>query len=493
MAPIAVASRPYAPEPAGGGVSRGLWAPVSSKVLKRDGRRLEAATFLTDGYGIRQRLEAQSDTMPMSDVAAVWQPSRLKGYQVEHGKGLPFLSAGQVFESRPRVRKWLAPAMIPNLDQRYVDASWLLMSCSGEVGRVTAVYQEHLDTVITHDLLRVVPKNASDYGWLYAYMKTPTFFAIARSAQYGHMIKHLEPEHVLQMPVAMPGNAIRTKIGHDARQALELRQKSRQFQHRADDLLARLINPTGAPISHPPVGTVNSSALKSGRRRLEGQFHRTDIVQLENMVRQSAQSTARLADLVYSVSVGARFKRYFGANGVPYRSASELFDVNPPVTKRIYSVLLRDAERYMLHAGWIIMACSGQTYGLLGRTTVLTEAHEGIFGSHDLIRIIPDQAKARTGYLHTLLNHSVYGRPRVVRYASGTSIPHLEPPDIRDITVPRFDPTDENRIADLADESIRLSAEADRMETKAVSAAEQAVASLTGRRGILTVAGADDA
>ena len=147
------------------------------------------------------------------------------------------------------------------------------------------------------------------------------------------------------------------------------------------------------------------------------------------MVTRCGTLVQPLEDVVESVTVGARFKRYFGEHGTPYRSASELFDVNPPVTKRIYSALLPDPEKYMLRDGWIIMACSGQTYGLLGRTMVLTENHDGVFGSHDLIRIVPDQARARSGYLHTVLNHVDYGRPRIVRYASGTSVPHLDPQD----------------------------------------------------------------
>lgn len=470
--------------------SGALWAPVSSKLLTRGERRLEASTFLTDGFGLRQGVEAVSSTLRMSDMATVWQPSRLKGFQVDEGKGLPFLSAGQVFESQSRVRKWLAEAMVPAVDTRYLDTSWLLLSCSGEVGRVTAVYDEHLGKVITHDLLRIVPRDPSHYGWLYAYMKTPTFFAIARSAQYGHMIKHLEPEHVQAMPVAMPDAAIRRDVGQDARDALEKRQKARSLQRQADGRYGSLVNPGGITPASKPYSTVSSSEVIATRRRLEGQFHRSDVREIEQMVRTAGRTAQPLADLVKSVFMAPRFKRYFGWNGTPYRSASELFDVNPPVTKRIYAGLLQQPDVYMLRAGEMIMARSGQTYGLLGRTMVLTSNHHGTFGSEDLIRIVPDEARARTGYLRTALNHVEYGRPRVVRYASGTSVPHLDPPDIRDVLIPRFDGAVEHEIADLSDEATRLSAEADRLESAAVEAAERAVAALTGRHWPMTAVAA---
>lgn len=475
-------------EPLGPGVdSDVLWAPVSAKLLARGDRRLEASTFLTDGFGLRQGLEALPSTLPVSNLAAVWQPSRLKGYTVAPGKGLPFLSAGQVFESQPRVRKWLAEAMVPAVESRYLEREWLLLTCSGEVGRLTAVYDEHVNKVITHDLLRIEPNNPRDYGWLYAYMKTPTFFAIARSSQYGHMIKHLEPEHVLEMPVAMPDANVRYAVGLDAKNALDMRQRSRRLQAKADALLAGLINPGGTAVEDRPTTTVLASELWSGRRRIEGQFHRSDVLQVEQMVRTAGRAVQPLEAVVTSVYMTNRFKRHFGANGTPYRSASELFDVNPPVTKRIYAGLLENPEAYLLQPGQMIMARSGQTYGLLGRTLVLNKNHEGTFGSEDLIRIVPDPSKARTGYLQTVLNHIDYGRPRVVRYASGTSVPHLDPPDIRQVLIPRFDAVQEDAIADLCDEATSLSAAADRLESAAVRAAEEAVTVLTGRHGSIKI------
>lgn len=458
-----------------------LWAPVKSSLVARGERRMEASTFLTDGFGLRQSLESLATTTEVSELARVWQPSRLKGFVVAEGRGLPFLSAGQVFESQPRVRKWLAEAMIPGSETRYLDPSWLLLSCSGEVGRLTAVYSEHLNKIITHDLLRIVPADGADYGWLYAYMKTPTFYAVTRSSQYGHMIKHLEPEHVLRMPVAMPDEGIRNQIGSDAVAALQKRRRAQELQAQADAVYARTINPEGMIPSSSPHGVVRSSDLYTGRRRFEGQFHRADVRDVERMVTTAALSCEPLASLVESITMAPRFKRYFGTNGTPYRSASELFDVNPPVTKRIYAGLLASPDIYMLREGEIIMARSGQTYGLLGRTLVLTDNHEGTFGSEDLIRIAPDETRARTGYLQTVLNHVDYGRPRVVRYASGTSVPHLDPPDIRDVLVPRFDCAVEARIAGLSDEATRMSAEADRLESGAVTAAEQVIAELIGR------------
>jgi type I restriction enzyme S subunit len=470
------------------------WGEVLASLFDSGQRRMEAHAYLADGYGLRRRIESRTGvSMPVSELTDVWQPPRLKGYVVPDGKGLPFLSAGQTFEAKPRVRKWIAAAMVKDAEGRQVDKRWLLLSCSGEVGRLTAVYDEHLGKIITHDLLRIVPKDPANYGWLYAYFRTPTFYSIARAAQYGHMIKHLEASHVLAMPVVMPEQATRRAIGDKSIEALSLRQRARHLQDQANNAYAALVNPGNVSIVENLWQQVNASDLMLGRRRFEGQFYRSDYRVIERLVRSSAtRGVESVGSVSKSVALGNRFKRFFGPDATPYRSAGELFDVNAPITKRIFSGLLDNPLKYILVPGQIVMACSGQTYGLLGRTMILTEQHQGVFGSHDLIRIDPDNEKIRTGYLQTALVHEVYGRPLSIRYASGTSIPHLDPVDIRQVPVPRFAQTEEDTIADLCEEGARLSARADALESEATDEAEAAIADYAGAHAVATANGEDN-
>jgi type I restriction enzyme S subunit len=454
------------------------WGPVPAQLATFGDRRLEARSYLTDGYGLRNRLVASAnDVRTIGEVAEVWLPGRLKSYVVPQGKGLPYLSAGQVLEERPRVRKWIARAMVKDPASLEVDPSWLLPTRSGEVGKLTAVYDEHLGKTITDDMLRIVTRDADDYGWLYAYMRTPAFGSIARTAQYGHMIKHLESAHVNSIPIPWPEADVRRKIGNLASQAIELRRRARRDHAAADALYEEAVGAL-RPTNETVHGTVRASDVAKGRRRLDAQHHRADTEAITQLVHSSAtHGVNTLDELSESVTLGNRFKRFFdeGEIGTPYRSAGELFDVNPPVVKRIFSALLDNPERYMLHAGWIIMACSGQTYGLLGRTRLLTTAHEGVFGSHDLIRIVPRSDRIRPGYLQTAISNEQVGRPLVIRNAYGTSIPHLDPVDIRKLPIPRFAKTVEDSIAELAESAISLNTQADELETSATDRAQQVV------------------
>lgn len=451
--------------------------PVRVSAILGGDIRLEASTYLREGYGLTRLANLVPGHKTLGELAEIWQPNRLTGYTVPEGKGLPFLTAGQVFEDFPRVRKWLAKPFVPQLESRYVDDSWLLLTCSGVVGNVTAVYPHHLNTVITHDLLRIVPKNPDEYGWLYAYMKTDFFTQIARAAQYGHMIKHIEVAHASAFPVIMPEDNVRREIGDKAVKAIRLRARAWELRDEAFALLEKCVGWDQEQELSQPSGkaaqTVSVSQILPRRIRLDASTYCGEVNRAEEALRELTQDT--LASVTKSVYLPSRFARVYGEGGVPFVTPSDLFDVNAKPTKRIYAKLVPNRGQFILRSGELLMVRSGQKYGLLGRVMVLNDNHEGLFGSDDPIRIVPDDAKMRTGYLATFLNDPVLGRPLVVRLAYGTSIPHLDPGDIRKLRIPRVGEENEAAIADLMDESVRLSAEADQVENDAIRLAREQI------------------
>ena len=439
--------------------------------------RLEASTYLRDGYGF-VRLANQCDNQKrLGDLADIWQPSRLTGYEMPAGKGLPFLTAGQFFEDFPRVRKWLAKPFVPQVEKRYVDQSWLMLTRSGVIGNVSAVYPHHLGIVITDDLLRIEPKDRAEYGWLYAYMKTDFFKQIARAAQYGHMIKHIEVAHANEFPVIMPDAATRKAIGDKATEAVRLRGEAWKLRDRAFKLLEKHLKARGNSSLHNAkskrFSEVGLSEVLQNRLRLDADSYAGNIDDIDSLITSGGWCT--LGSITTFCSDLGRFARIYGNSGQSYVSASELFDVNAAPTKMIYAKLVNNWENYILHSGTIIMACSGQKYGILGRAMMLTENQEGLFGSHDLMRIKVDDNKMRSGYLLTFLNDPLLGRPYVVRNAYGTSIPHLDSADLQSVKVPRLTSGIEDAIADLMDESVNTSAKADQLEIEATRLAQEQI------------------
>lgn len=278
-------------------------------------------------------------------------------------------------------------------------------------------------------------------------------------SQYGGIIRHIEPSHLSQIPVPDSDPAMKTKMNGLMDRVINLRNTAASQSVAAEKAFSEAVDMTALPSGM--IGfSVSARAMLEGRRRLEAAYHAPGATAVIDSFDKS-ESLEGVTSKVYWMS---RFKRVYGDGGLPYLSADELFTMNPQMTKRILVAPDDGHEKYFVKRDWIVMACSGQIYGLNGAAMLMTPHHEKTFFSHDLIRIIPDPKKIRAGYLLTALTHPTLGRPVLIREAYGTSIPHLDPGDVARFPVVRLDTAVENRIADLAEDAARARAEADEIE-----------------------------
>lgn len=425
---------------------------------------MEAENYLSSGYGLRLAIEGRAvGWQKLGQMARVWQPSRLKGIQVGPETGTPFLAATQVFDLRPVPRKFLAIEKTGNSTDRFVNEGEILVTCSGNVGRATLANSCHKQTLISHDLLRVEPTLPHYWGWIYAYLRAPQVRAMMTGAQYGHIIKHLEIAHLNDLPVPVLTNENAERFQTKVARVLALRNQSYNLLLDAERLFADAIGKV--KVAGVETGfRVSVNALNHGRRRFEASYHTPSALALIQRFAHLPNGSNKLSEVTDKIWWMKRFKRYYGEGGIRYLSADELFTTNPEESKKILVGPSDGHEHYYVKKGWILMACSGQVYGLNGASCIATEFHENVFFSHDLIRIIPKKSAIRSGYLLTTLTHPQIGRPALIRAAYGTSIPHLDPGDVSETIVPRLSPAEENAIADLAEASAEMRAEADLLD-----------------------------
>jgi hypothetical protein len=452
------------------------WAALPVRLLSQEDRRMEAENYLSSGYGLRLAVESQpKGWLKFSSLAHVWQPSRLKGILVSPKHGTPYLAATQIFDLRPTPRKWLALERTQHSDKLFVERGKILVTRSGAVGKATLAYAPYLNTLISDDLLRVEPREAKSYGWIYAFLRSNQALAMMTGAKYGHVIKHLECSHLNSVPIPVPSDKRLEYFNTTVESILEKRESASSLVIEAEKLFSEAVGKISAS-GNPEVGfEVSSAVLLGKRRRLEGSYHTTQATEILNHFRRRKFPVMPLAEVTRRVWWMTRFKRVFGDEGVPYFSAEELFINNPQITKRVLIEQAENAKEFFVKAGWIIMACSGQTYGLLGSVALMTKYNEQAFFSHDLVRIIPRREEIHPGYLMTALGHPTLGRPLVIRYAYGTSIPHLEPADVSTFPVVRLGDSTERAIGERVEKASTLRGEADELENAITAEAEKLI------------------
>lgn len=450
------------------------WTALPASIVFGGDRRLEAENYLASGYGVRRSLEARTAGLSrLSTIARVWQPSRLKGIQVDPAHGTPFLAATQMFDLRPVPRKWLSLDRTVSASDRLVSAGTIIVTCSGAVGRATLAQRQHEGILISHDLLRVEPRRLTFWGWIYAYLRAPQVRAMMNAVQYGHIIKHLETGHLDALPIPVVRDGLLSTFQAQAQAILKARDSAQKLSLEAEERFERAVGAL-PPCELGEAGfAVPASAMSFGRRRLEGLFH-SPLARtiLDHFARQGKRTTP-LAEAGYDVWLPTRFKRVTAEDGVDLLDSSDLFEINPDVSRRIGDGDFGDRNSGRVKAGWLLVARSGQIYGLNGSVTIATAFHEGKVVSDDVIRVAPRQdSQVRPGYLYVAMSHPTLGRPLVKRLIYGSSIPHLDVADLEGFNLVRLAPEDEDVIADMAERASMLRAEADIMENAIAAEAE---------------------
>ena len=444
---------------------------------------MEADNYLAGGYGTRIAIEAKAGGwQKFSAVASTWQPSRLKGIQVSPEYGTPFLAATQVYDVRPIPRKWLSFDRTENVEGRFVKAGTILLTCSGDVGRATLAHSTIDGILISHDLLRIEAHDAEWAGWIYAYLRAPTVRAILKSAQYGHIIKHLEVSHINALPIINIGSTSRKSFTVAANAILEKRNDSHRLTLEAERLFEESFGSFSANDFGEQGFVSRASSAFRNRRRLDAWHYNPSVNATERHLNSSAVAWQSIETLGFKVWLPTRFRRIPAEDGIPLVESASLFELSPDISKSIADGKFGDPFEGRVKAGWILLARSGQIYGVNGNAMLPGTFCEGKIISDDVIRIAPHRPLCPVGYLATTLTHPTLGRPRVKALPYGSSIPHIEVADVQTFMIPRLSEAEEGRIAEAAENAARLRSEADEMESALAEEAELEIARFFSER-----------
>lgn len=438
---------------------------------------MEAENFLARGFATRLKIEAKlHGGRYFSDVADIQMPNRLKGIQLGPEFGTPFLAATQIFDVRPIARKWLSLGHVADQNGRFIEQGVILVTRSGTVGRAICADERINNAIISDDLLQVRPKSELDRGWIYAFLRCATVRQMMSSAQYGHIIKHLEISHLGALPFVDCADGLKEKFANSFDEIIKLRNRSLQSTLGAEQVFQSHFG-SFCRKSEGEIGfTVSAvSAFSAERRRLDAQYHSPSVARIVQHLGGRAANWSTIRELGYSAWLPGRFRRIPAEDGVPFLDSSVLFEINPDQRKFIKDSDFGDPYRGRVMAGWLLLARSGQVYGVNGSTMIASCVHEDKVISDHVIRIAPESPKCRVGYLHVAMSHPLLGRPRVKALPYGSSIPEIEVADIVNFSIPRIDRAKEDEIADLAESAASDRDLADAIETQLATEADQII------------------
>jgi type I restriction enzyme S subunit len=167
---------------------------------------------------------------------------RFKRNYVGTAYGTPFLSGRNIAQIRPTDLKYLSNSETEDLEDMLVKRGWILVTCSGTIGRTAFVWHNFENYAASQHILRILPDNDQvDPGYLYAFLASDYGYHQTIRFRHGSVIDEITDRQLKNVIVPLPSPAQQKEIGDLVRQAYEQRADALRLEDEAQENLMRAI------------------------------------------------------------------------------------------------------------------------------------------------------------------------------------------------------------------------------------------------------------
>ena len=207
-------------------------------------------------------------------------------------------------------------------------------------------------------------------------------------------------------------------------------------------------------------GTATTSNLHIGDLRLDASYHASSGRQALLAIKKSGLRTDRLDHvcLPNGIFIPGRFRRVYvddPEHGVRWLSPSDMQKADLSDLGYVSRKYTPDLDILRIHKEWILLSRSGT----IGNLVYVRSDMDGLIGSDDIIRIVPNPQEILPGYLYAVVSSPVM--VEIIKQKTyGAVIPHIESHHVVDLPIPRLEPAQEERIHHLIEQAAELRVEA---------------------------------
>jgi|SRR6266511_622897 len=228
--------------------------PVMASWLREQGFRLDAPPFLSGAIEARKLLEQLSvKKEPLVSLTKGYHggiyngPMFRRNYVTDPEHGVPFLTSSGILLADLSTLPLLSRkyAMSSRLSYLQIREGMTLISCSGAIGRMAYTRPEMDGMWSSQDVLKVVPvPDRILPGYLYAFLSSKFGVPLVVGGTYGAIIQHIEPHHIVNLPVPRFGDAFEERVHKLIQEAAKLRLR---FQAELETATQEFFEAAGLP------------------------------------------------------------------------------------------------------------------------------------------------------------------------------------------------------------------------------------------------------
>jgi len=416
------------------------WCSVTLSDVLSKGKRLEASVFDVEAKQARNIINTGKYT-PLTicgpgGLASSYTLGRFKRIWVTNSE-YPIYQPSAITEIKPSPDGYLSRLTKTNLDALRVHKGQILMTCSGTIGKVSYVSNTLDNLIFSHDLLRITCADERNAGYLYTYLKSPVGNKILLTNSYGAVITHIEPEHLLEVPIPYAPSALRYRINDLIVHSYSLRDESNEMIDEATRLLFEELH---LPSIHE-IGKSNSAVntysvkLSDLAGRLDSSYHVPIVDAITTHLQQYTEEVTTIGDTRISqgVFLPGRFKRVYVDKGYGrvLIGGKQLHELDPSGKKYIsttrHNKILSKLE---VQENTTLITRSGT----IGKVALVPKHWKHWIPSDHIIRVVPADERI-AGYLYIFLA-SDYGHQLITRYTYGSVVDEIDDNHVRQIPIP---------------------------------------------------------
>ncbi|MRD92111.1 restriction endonuclease subunit S [Vibrio parahaemolyticus] len=457
---------------------------IPSNWLSDEGRRLDCGPYMT---GAKEAEKIIDDCLLPKKELKDFLVNGAKGafhagregrvWVKEERYGVPFMGSVDIIQANLDRLPLISKEQVSRKPLFRVFKDWVLITRSGTIGRMTLARQEMDGHACSEHVMRVVPDPEKIFsGYLYCYLRSKFGVPLVVSSTYGAIIQHIEPHHVINLPVPIVDKQLEEKAHELINKCGDNRTESNALLKKAGQLINKHFSfPNKLALSHR-IFTHSAASSSLVQKRMDATYH-DRVAQMSDDLVEQAGAEKTLAELGVNTGESGRMKLVFteSDHGVPFTTSGEIFRARYEPQRFLAKSKLGDVADWGVRQEDILLARSGQVGGIIGTGVWADSRFENAAVSVDVIRIKAQESEVLPGYLYAYLMCTDVGYRQLIRSAAGSSIPHLSSDDVLKLKLPRMGAMEEKAVHELVQKAGELAAEAQKLEDEAVKMVEDAI------------------
>jgi len=189
----------------------------------------------------------------LSDISErIFIPPRFKRIYVPSDHGVPFLQGSHIPLIMPYDMKYISNSAYDDLSPWIIQENWVLVTCSGTIGRIALVPKIQDGWAATQHIERIIPKpNRGHPGYIAMFLMTPYGQHQLKSKIYGAVVDELTEDDTYSIWIPDAPYEVQEAIGKLAMRAFEMKEEANQIEHKAIRYLEETIMNSSSGIDVP--------------------------------------------------------------------------------------------------------------------------------------------------------------------------------------------------------------------------------------------------